>query len=152
MDNNVLINKLKNKNLDKYNPDVNVKYNNLLESRDKRDFQHTTTIWKPIIGSIEKHDIKPVDLHIKITKPDISTIKDAFEKELTSRNIQKNTIENKLNSKLKLDDIKIDENLLKLDNDFDNLKKLANNNLSIDQSKSIDLSIDELLYSIKNIN
>ena len=111
-------------NLDqKYNPDVNVKYNNLLSIRDKREFQHTTTVWKPIIGSIDKSDIKANDLQIKTSQIDIALIRSAFEKELAERSFEQNTIEQRLNSNSKLEEVKIDENLIKVENNFDELKK-----------------------------
>ena len=137
----------------KYNPDVNVKYNNLLSMRDKREFQHSTTVWKPIIGSIDKLDIKSNDLQIKTSKVDISTIKTAYEKELAERTLEQNTIEQRLHSNLKLEEIKIDENLIKIENNFDELKKIAINKSDIESSTILEsiTKLDELLNSIKNI-
>ena len=150
MNNNILINKLRQKN-SKYNPDINIKYDNLLDTRNNREYQHTTTVWKPIIGSIDKQNIKINDLQIPITKPDITTIRTAFEKELADRNIQQSTIEQRLNPNLKLEELKIDENLIKLDNNFDNLKKLANSNIETTNIIDSITKLDELLCSIKNI-
>ena len=137
----------------KYNPDVNVKYNNLLSIRDKREFQHSTTVWKPIIGSIDKLDIKSNDLQIKTSKVDISTIKTAYEKELAERTLEQSTIEQRLHSNLKLEEIKIDENLIKIENNFDELKKIAINKSDIESSTILEsiTKLDELLNSIKNI-
>ena len=150
MNNNILINKLRQKN-SKYNPDINIKYDNLLDTRNNREYQHTTTVWKPIIGSIDKQNIKINDLQIPITKPDITTIRTAFEKELADRNIQQSTIEQRLNPNLKLEELKIDENLIKLDNNFDDLKKLANSNIETTNIIDSITKLDELLCSIKNI-
>jgi hypothetical protein len=153
MNNNDLINKLKQKDSNKYNPDINVKYDRLLDTRNQREYKHTTTVWKPIIGSIDKSIIKQDDLRIPTTKPDISAIRSAYEKELTDRNIQQTTIENRLNSNSnsKLEDIKIDENQIKLDNNFDDLKKLANTNIESTNIFDSISKLDELLNSIKNI-
>ena len=120
--------------------------------------QYSTTVWKPIIGSIDKPNIKSNDLRIKTNKPDSAIIKSAFEKELADRNIQQKIIENRLNtnnnSNHKLDDIKIDENLIKINNNFDELKKMTVfTNIEIQPNTIIEsiTKLDDLLSSIKNI-
>jgi DNA-binding protein YbaB len=168
MNNNIFINNLRQKNRQhpnqeptsiqtpnpsidsKYNPDINQKYNNLLDTRSNRDFEYSNTMWKPIIGSINKTNINSNDMKIDIKKSNLSNIKSMYEKELAERNSQQELIEKAINNKSKLEDVKIDENLIKIDNNFDDLKKLAINNEKTTIIDSI-TKLDDLLSSIKNL-
>ena len=165
MNNNIFINNLKQKNKQtlnidsKYNPDVNQKYDNVINTRNNRDFEYSTTMWKPIIGSLNKTNITSNDLKIDISKSDQSNIKFTYEKELANRRVEQELFEktitnnSKLNSNLiKLNDnlIQIDNNLIKIEDNFEDLKKLAINSEKTTIIDSI-TKLDDLLSSIKNL-
>jgi len=158
MNNNLFINNLKNRNKQskittetdlKYNPDVNKQYEKLVDNRSNRDFKYSNTMWKPIIGSIDKTNINTNDLKINISQMDQSNIKTLYEKELSNRRAEQEQIQKK-NTKLEELKIDIDENLIKIENDFDDLKRLAINSEKTPIIDSI-TKLDDLLSSIKKL-
>jgi len=157
MNNNIFINNLKQKksssNTDsKYNPDVDQQYNKLINTRSNREFEYSNTMWKPIIGSINKANINSNDLKIDIQKSNQSEINISYEKELANRKAEQELVEKTLNNNSKLDELKIniDENLIKINNNFDDLKKLATNTEKTTIMDSI-TKLDDLLSSIKKL-
>jgi hypothetical protein len=179
MNNNILINNLRQKNNKqntntnintninantntntnaKYNPDIDLKYDSLLSVRDKRDYEFSTTMWKPIIGSVDKTNITSDDLHIDIKKPDLNSIKLIYEKELADRKIEQNNLlmirdDQKVKTNI-IDDNKTniidDKKTNIIDKNFDDLKELSKNKNNIPNIDTIS-KLDDLLNSIKNM-
>jgi len=150
----------------KFNPDVNQKYSNILNKRSVINYQYSNQMWKPIIGSISKSDINSDDLKIKIDKINSAEIKSKYESELENRLKEKilvdKLVEDHSNKNNSLADItkpielKLDE-LKNIDNSFIELKNSAKNIIS--NSNDIDSSVimnsiyklDDLMNSIKNL-
>jgi hypothetical protein len=149
----------------KFNPDVNQKYSNILNKRSVINYQYSNQMWKPIIGSISKSDINLDDLKIKIDTINSAEIKSKYESELENR-LKEKILADKLaedhsNKNNSLDitkpiELKLDE-LKNIDNSFIELKNSAKNIIS--NSNDIDTSVimdsihnlDELMNSIKNL-
>jgi len=153
MNNNLFINNLKQKNNlnsikdTKYNPDITQQYDNILKIRNNRQFECSTTVWKPIIGSIDKKNITPDDLKINIKTSNLLDIKSTYEKELAMRKKEQQLIEKTIHNTSKLEDIKIDE--IPVSSNFDDLKKIATN---IENKTLTSITtLDDLLSSIKNL-
>jgi hypothetical protein len=144
---------------DKYNPDVNTNYEKISSTRSQTTFSYSTDIWKPIIGSIDKTDIKTNDLKINIDKPNYDQIKNNYEQIVKQRQIEKeNSIKiikdyHTINNSIELDKNTLDNN----DNSFlelkDNSKKISSNNSNIDMDtllKSMS-KLDDIMNSINNL-
>jgi len=172
MNNLILLNKLKNSgkqiqiipkdkhNDNKFNPDVHQNYEQLIQKRDKINYTHSTDVWKPIIGSIDKINISKDDLKIKIDKPNFNNIKSKYEQQLEEREKEKiiaNTLTkeyNNSNKKNYIPNIKIE-----IDKPLDSFVELKTSSLNIKDKDNIDNSIilesinklDNLLDTIKNL-
>ena len=157
----------------KYNPDVEQNYSNAESKRKSNDFQYSTNMWKPIIGSINKENITTEDLKISIDQPDHILIKSKYEVELEERNKEKELAEklaeeyakvNNLNNPIteeirKPIEIKQEDlnNMSNIDNTFIELKSSAQdmlnntNNLDINTLMDSMSKLDDLLNSVKNL-
>ncbi len=186
MNNSLLMNKLKNKNLNldqqrqninynpqnvqKYNPDVNNKYQSASNKRDNTNYDYTTDIWKPIIGSIKKANIHRDDLKVAIDKVDPSVINNKYQQEIEERQRENERVKQIMEAynremmekggmpKPQLELEPFDQELLnKVDNTFLELKSNANditkNNNNIDPTLLMESikNLDSLMDSIKDL-
>ena len=157
----------------KFNPDVEQNYSNAISKRDTKDFQYSTNIWKPIIGAINKDNIKAEDLKINMEKPDHIKIKSNYEIQLEEREYEKIIADklaqeyarvNGLNKPImeeinKPIEIKHNElnNISDIDNTFIELKSSAQdifkdtNNLDINTIMESMSILDDLMNSVKNL-
>lgn len=125
-----------NKNIEsKYNPDINKKYEDLINNRNNRNVEYSTKIWKPIIDLNDKS--------IDIKKSEQRNINLLYEKELLERSNEQKLIEER--QLKKIDTPKLEEPEIIVPNNFDDLKKLS---LNVDKST---INLDELLNCIKKL-
>lgn len=170
MNNLILLNKLKNSgkqsqitstdNNNKFNPDVNQNYEQLMQKRDTFNYTHSTDVWKPIIGSIDKTNISENDLKINIDKPDFNNIKSKYELQLEEREKEKilaDKLTEEYNNKNKKESIP--EINIEIDKPFETFIELKTSSLDIKNKDDIDSSkilesinkLDNLLDTIKNL-
>jgi hypothetical protein len=179
MNNSSLINNLKKTkqqhtiDVNKYNPDINNKYDNVEKIRKEKNYTFSNAVWKPIIGSIDKQKISEDDLKINLEKPNHQLIKSRYEQEMEERekekervkkladdyakenNIYKNTTMDEIQKPIELNDE--DKALQNIDNTFIELKQNANNIIkdgdNIDQEvlKASINQLDELMKSIQDL-
>ena len=179
MNNSSLINNLKKIkqqskiDIDKYNPDINNKYDNVEKIRKEKNFTFSPIVWKPIIGSVNKEKISEEDLKIEFEKPNHQLIKSNYAKEIEERekekervkqlaneyakenNIYKNTTMNEIEKVIELNDH--DKALQNIDNTFSELKQNANNivkdgdNINQEILKASINQLDELMKSIQEL-
>ena len=73
-------------NIDKFNPDINDKYNDLLTNRKRKFSVLDESYYQPIIFDNQPKNSN--DLNIKIDKPDIKKIMADYDKLVASRNFK----------------------------------------------------------------
>jgi hypothetical protein len=138
----------------KYNPDVINKYSNVLNNRSNLDYNYTTDIWKPIIGSVNKININKDDFKINIDKINEDIINKKYEDEFNKR-IQERE---KINNIIKNNNVLLDTNNSnnKLEDTFIELKDNSLNKSNINNINNIDIktlhnSIDQLEQLLNSI-
>ena len=165
MNNLILLNKLKNpvkqtqntpRENGKFNPDVNHNYEQLMQKRDKLNYNYSTDVWKPIIGSINKTNISKDDLKVKVDNTDFNNIKSKYELKLEEREKEKKIAEQltqEYNKKNHIPEIKIE-----IEKPLDSFIELKTSSLEInkdeiDNSKILESinKLDNLLNTIKNM-
>ncbi len=127
---------------EKYNPDVNKKYEQVTKDRENTHFSYTKQVYKGITNDFPEKVEKPDDLKLKQEEPDFDLIKSKMEEAVRERErekieqekILKELREKKINKKLIIntgnssdvqeshEDMKNSYNKFKIDKN-DNLKK-----------------------------
>ena len=74
---------------DKYNPDVNKKYDQITKERDNLHFNFTNQVYKGITNNFPTNVNKPEDLQIKVDEPNYDDIKSKMEDALKEREREK---------------------------------------------------------------
>ena len=74
---------------DKYNPDVNKKYDQLTRERDSLHYNFSNQVYKGITNNFPTNVNKPEDLKIITDEPDYDKIKSKMENALKEREKEK---------------------------------------------------------------
>lgn len=108
--------------LQKCNTDVLNEYSKIINIREKQQYNPTTTLWKGIIGPIQKQKISKNDFKITVVPPDHKKIINDYNERNSLLNKEKQELKKTKNDK-KLEPINnIQENLSQT---FDELKNSA---------------------------
>jgi hypothetical protein len=103
---------------DKYNPDVNKKYEQITRDRESLNYSFSNQVYKGITHNFPTNVNKPEDLQIKEEEPNYDDIKSRMEDAMKEREREKIEQERK-ETLIKIENKKLQENLRNFENESD---------------------------------